>query len=318
MQISTTQFDTERLYTTAWVAPHHDHLDFAPPPPQWERSRAGVILELEMDARGLTIYDLTISINKSRLIVAGPRSLEPSTVSLSMKRPSAASVGELKQLLDLVCANLARERMMRAVGWARGAPEPAWAQLTTELTEHVLRLGGYCSYDLWSLPRHCADMFGRIDAPDRMTGDARDALPLGFQALRVGPLLRLEGSFGKGIRVAQGTCTLIVMPHAGLRVADNRTKRRPVVQDFGSVGSGPIALYLNRRAVRRLLHQSLIVTDTRLVEIEMPVITMDEIPEEALRAVGLRVPREFRRYPYWAIISRLGQVDPVSPRFTFP
>lgn len=316
MQISSAQFDTKTLYTTEWVAPHHDHLNFVLPPDGWETTRAGVILSLAMCQRGLTIYDLAIQASGTRLLVSGPRGLEPPTVSLSMKRPSGASVEELSTLLDLVCSNLVREKMMREVGWTRGAPEPAWAQLTTPLAEHVLGLGGYCSYDLWSLPRDCSDLYGRIDPPDYMTGDAREALPLGFQALRVGPLLRLEGSFGAGVRFAQGSCTRIVMPQAGLAVLDRKAKKRPIVQDFGSVGSGKIALYLNRRSVRSVLHRDIIVSDLRLLEIDMPMITMDEIPEAALSAIGIKAPREARRFPYWSIVSQLtrgGDAIPGGP-----
>jgi len=304
VQINAAQFDNELLYTTHWVAPHHDNLPAVERWPGWEGCKAARVLELELNERGLTFEDVAIDADDLALTVALPEQLDAERTSLLLDRPHGEGVKALRPILSLACCNLARERMMRAVGWTRGAPPPPWSLLTTPLTEHVLGLSGYCSYDLWSLPKKCFDMFGRLVPPGDMTGDARDALPLGFQAMRVGPLLRLEGLFGTGVRFAQGVSTRIVMPRAGLKAQAAAKKRNPVVQDFGSVGSGPTALYLNRRSVRGVYH---LPPDeqTRVLEIDMPMITMDEIPEAALSAIGIKAPREARRFPYWSIVSQL-------------
>lgn len=308
MQINAAQFDNELLYTTHWVAPHHDHLPANRLWKGWETSHAARLLGVELSERGLSFGDVAIDADELAATVSVPEELEVDRISLPLDFSSRYAIQALRPILSLVCCNLARERMMRAVGWTRGAPPPPWSLLTTPLTEHVLGLSGYCSYDLWSLPKKCFDAYGRLIPPGDMTGDARDGLPLSFQAMRVGPLLRLEGLFGTGVRFAQGISTRIVMPRAGLYAQAASKKRNPVVQDFGSVGSGPTALYLNRRSVRGVYH---LPPDeqTRVLEIDMPMITMDEIPEPALRAVGISAAREARRFPYWSIISKLAPAE---------
>jgi len=297
-------FDNAQIYSTMWLAPHHDHLDFGEAPRNWEASRGGEVLAFEMAERGLTASDLVLRSDGYSLIAGLPLALGVGTVLIAIEQPSEAEIARIRRLLDAACANIARERMMRATGWSPGEPEPAWSLLTTGITEHVLGLFDYTSYDLWSLPPRAFDETGCVAAPQYQIGDARDALPPGFRARRLGPLLRLGGTVEGGFFFQQHTCTRVFAPEGGVHVPRLSRTRPYDVADFGDPGTGPIASYIGRLEVTDVLPWPK-GKKARVLQVSMPMVTMDEIPEEALRAIGITAARTDRRRPYWAVIKRL-------------
>jgi len=295
MRLAPETFDTPDLYTTPWSAPYGQGLTRWRHSLGWEDTPTGATIVAALEARGLTEDHVGLATSGRTIMVSWSGSIgEVAPLVLPVDRPP--DLGKLHRLLDLSTASIARETLMRHVGWqsaleSRTASRPPpWALLTTPIMEAMLAAADTDSHSVWALARED----GEFSVTLRPFGQAK------IDLLRHGAALLVSwAEVSPGIFVLQDRCTSIHAFEPANVDAAKALGPDTRLGDLLDVSASPVADALAGLPVRSVRTGN---TGTHIVfEVGVPMINMAPMPIDlASRFVGRDVGEDELAFPLWA------------------